>query len=870
MRLHLGWLQQNGYLVGGIALACFLSGRLSEAVLNSGSHASPIWFPAGIALASLLLFGRELWLGVFLGMAGLALSLKTPLPLAIIVATGNTLGAIAGETLLRRANFRPALDTLRDVLNFLGLAVILSPTVNATINTFKAALGGAGVDVFTWQAAAAHWITIWLGDGMGILVATPLLLVWLRQPVMHWLRSPRQVQASDSHFPCWTVEFLVWLLLLAGCSWVVFKSPAQTVISHYPLEYLPFPFIAWAALRLGQKGTVLGSLIVSAVAIIGTMQQGGPFLAKTNNPLHAIFLLQIFVGIITATALVLAAAVTERQQVTDLLRRSEERFRVIAETTACAVVVYQGDRLCYANPAAEQISEYSREELLSMRFWDLVHPEYLELMQQRMLARQRGEPVPGRYEMKILSKTGKERWIDFTAGNIHFEGKPAGLATAYDVTNRKQAEAKLILSAERERLLGEISTRIRSSLKLEEILQNTVDEVRRFLQADRVLIACLATAGQCQAIAESVDPNWAPALGWEVSGEQIQEIRALFATSRTRVIHDTAEVELTPFLSEYYQRCQVKAGVGVALILKGELFGVLIANQCSAPRQWKPFEIDLLEQLANQVEIAIQQGQLYRQVQTLAANLEQQVEERTAELQQRMRELQTTGQVKDLLLHAVSHDLRTPIQGMLMVLNNLRNRCEANETVTLTRSMLDCMIRSGTDQLRLLSSLRDEQSSDEATPALNWQTVHLKQIVQSALVKLNPQLDQNQVTLINQIDPDLQIKGDPQCLEQVFENLLLNAVQHNLPGVTIALDVKATSCSSRLTVAVADTGQGMNPEQCDRLFKPYVRSLDNPHRTGIGLGLYRCHQIISAHGGEMGVTSSPGSGSTLWFALPLA
>ncbi|UBF27902.1 GAF domain-containing protein [Kovacikia minuta CCNUW1] len=98
------------------------------------------------------------------------------------------------------------------------------------------------------------------------------------------------------------------------------------------------------------------------------------------------------------------------------------------------------------------------------------------------------------------------------------------------------------------------------------------------------------------------------------------------------MVNDTEQIEKTPLMRECSQRSLFRAGMGIGLRLNGEMFGVLIAQQCCGPRQWEPFEIELMEQLATQVEIAIQQGQLYRQVQTFAANLECQVEERTAEL----------------------------------------------------------------------------------------------------------------------------------------------------------------------------------------------------------------------------------------------
>jgi GAF domain-containing protein len=95
-------------------------------------------------------------------------------------------------------------------------------------------------------------------------------------------------------------------------------------------------------------------------------------------------------------------------------------------------------------------------------------------------------------------------------------------------------------------------------------------------------------------------------------------------------------------------------------MLGEKLFGLLIANQCSAPREWQQFEIDLIDQLGIQVAIAIQQSSLFQQVQTLNTNLERQVEERTIQLQQKMQELQELNRIKDVVLHTVSHDSAHP------------------------------------------------------------------------------------------------------------------------------------------------------------------------------------------------------------------
>ena len=138
-----------------------------------------------------------------------------------------------------------------------------------------------------------------------------------------------------------------------------------------------------------------------------------------------------------------ATDITERKRAEEALRESETKFRTMAETVAAAAFIFQGERMKYVNSAAEEVTGYTRAELLRMDFWDVIHPDFRDLVRQRGMARQRGEPVPQRYEVKLLRKDGAEIWVDFTAGMIEFEGKPAVLGTAFDVTERKWAEQAL-------------------------------------------------------------------------------------------------------------------------------------------------------------------------------------------------------------------------------------------------------------------------------------------------------------------------------------------------------------------------------------------------------------------------------------------
>jgi PAS domain S-box-containing protein len=138
----------------------------------------------------------------------------------------------------------------------------------------------------------------------------------------------------------------------------------------------------------------------------------------------------------------------------EALGESEATFRALAETSPSGIFVYR-EKFLYVNPVCITMTGYDLEEFLNMPFWNLVHPEHREMVRDRGLARQRGEPVPAHYEFKIIRKDGVGRWLDFAGAMIRFKGEKAGLGIVYDITERKQAEAALKVREEQYRLLVE-------------------------------------------------------------------------------------------------------------------------------------------------------------------------------------------------------------------------------------------------------------------------------------------------------------------------------------------------------------------------------------------------------------------------------
>ena len=150
-----------------------------------------------------------------------------------------------------------------------------------------------------------------------------------------------------------------------------------------------------------------------------------------------------------------ASIAIERSRAEQARRESEELFRSLTETVSASIFIYQGEGFTYFNSACERLTGYTRQELMAMGTFDLIHPDCREAVIQISLARRRGEAAPDRYETRIMTRNGEERWVELAATSIRFRGQPAVLSTAFDITGRKRAEETLRASEERYRMLFE-------------------------------------------------------------------------------------------------------------------------------------------------------------------------------------------------------------------------------------------------------------------------------------------------------------------------------------------------------------------------------------------------------------------------------
>jgi signal transduction histidine kinase/integral membrane sensor domain MASE1 len=304
--------------VGALALAYIVTAQLGLSLGAVSGFATLVWPPAGIALFALLRFGFRLWPGVMIG-ALVANSLAgAAAPVAVGIATGNTLEAVLAAWVLRSAGFDLGLSRLRDAFALFILAALAADLLGATIGVGALSAGGLvnlGTFLETWRS----W---WLGDALGTLTVTPFLLLWWRREA--WQATSKRISEAA----------VVFAMMFITALTVFFTGERGGTLDANALSW-PFftlPMLYWASLRFAQQGAVTATLLLATVSIAGTAAGYGPFLSDTLS--HSLTLVQRFMAVSSMSALVLAAAVSERDRAQTASNAALDQTRFLARASA--------------------------------------------------------------------------------------------------------------------------------------------------------------------------------------------------------------------------------------------------------------------------------------------------------------------------------------------------------------------------------------------------------------------------------------------------------------------------------------------------------------------------------------------------------
>src|SRR5216117_3802660 len=291
-------------LIGILAVIYFIAGKLGLMLASLHASASPVWPPAGIALAALLLLGYRAWPAIFVGAFLVNVTTAGNFATSFAIATGNTLEALAGAWLVNRfAGGRNVFDRPQGVFKF-ALAAAISTVISPVFGVTILALTGFA----DWANYGAIWLTWWLGDATGDLVFTPLVLLWSVASKRRWNKKE-------------AAEVGALLLLLVLLSGVVFGGWPAVSARNYPIVLICGPVVIWTAFRFTQRETATGIFILSAIAVWGTLHGFGPFVRETEN--QSLLAVQWWTAVLSITAMALSAAMTERRRVEEELQQQK-------------------------------------------------------------------------------------------------------------------------------------------------------------------------------------------------------------------------------------------------------------------------------------------------------------------------------------------------------------------------------------------------------------------------------------------------------------------------------------------------------------------------------------------------------------------
>jgi PAS domain S-box-containing protein len=410
-----------------VAALYFALAKGSLAFASINPSATPIWPPTGLALALTLLRGRRILPAIFVGAAAANVATAGTIATSLVIAIGNTLEAFVGAWLMRRwAHGGNALQTPTDIGKFAIIVAGASTPISAFVGVTALSIAGFAA----WESYTEIWATWWLGNATGGIMVTPAILLWARST---WNPQPAGYRPSE----------FVFVVLLAATIGAVALGPLLPPSSgRNALAFLAVLPLLWAALRGGRRDTATVALVLSAFAIWGAAEGGGPFVQPTLNA--SLLLLGSFIATATLPSLALSAAVMSSERA--LAKSERDYHRLVDSVRDYAIFMLDPEgRVTTWNPGAERIKGYAPEEIIGRHFRCFYSEEDRERhVPERALAT---AAETGRFEAEgwRLRKDGTRFRANVVISAIHDEQHQLVGFTKVtrDVTERHEAQAAL-------------------------------------------------------------------------------------------------------------------------------------------------------------------------------------------------------------------------------------------------------------------------------------------------------------------------------------------------------------------------------------------------------------------------------------------
>ncbi len=407
--------------------------------------------------------------------------------------------------------------------------------------------------------------------------------------------------------------------------------------------------------------------------------------------------------------------------------------------------------------------------------------------------------------------------------------------------------------------LDRIRAGINAGLLVDDILEKVYEDFREIIPYNRIGFSTIEENGQVVRAywAKSDLPVMYLTKGYEapLEGSSLQRI---IETGQPRIINDLEEYlrnkpdsESTRLIVEE----GIRSSLTCPLIASGVPIGFLFFSS-ARPYAYLNAHVEIFQRIAGQLSIILEKGRLVAELMEQKAAIERQNEE-----------LRRLNEVKNAFVGMAAHDLRNPIAAVQTAADFL---LEAGDTLDeeTRREILQDIVAQTRHMLGLINDLLDVSQIEAGTLELDLQPVAVKDFLEEAVHRHTGLAAPKGTKVLLEPVPEGTVMADPLRLRQVIDNLISNAVKYSPPGSTVT--VRAERNPGYWRISVQDEGPGISKEEQQNLFQYFARLSTKPtgDEPSTGLGLAISRRMVEAHGGEIGVESEPGKGSTFWFTLP--
>jgi PAS domain S-box-containing protein len=564
-----------------------------------------------------------------------------------------------------------------------------------------------------------------------------------------------------------------------------------------------------------------------------------------------------------------------------LLWGSEETFKKIADfvPVQISIIALEGEtKYLYVNREWEKIIGYSKDELAIVKPIDIVHPEMKHTVLENAQKRLSGHNAPDRYELKVVTKSGDTRMLDFSAIPVVIEEQKAILTTAVDITEQKRAETQLRESNHRLESFLQVSRRITSTFSKSELMQAIVDNATRaiglgsgavYLLSDHDTVYLAATVPPL--------PDGFPEKFRVAAMDDHPHLAKAAATGRAVLIPDSETAVLTPAEQEILQLRKLRSSLFLPIRFADRPIGVLILSSTTKKHAFTDQEISLLQGFADQAAQIFENIKNFEQAAKHAEELEQEIAERKqAEMEReklqgqliQAQKMESVGR----LAGGVAHDFNNMLGVILGYTEFALGKVDVNSDVSRDLKKIQKAAKHSAELTRQLL------------------TFARKQVISPRQLELNDTVESMLSMLRRLIGEDIElawhpgahlwpVKMDPAQIDQILANLCINA-RDAVAGVgRLSMETgnqtfDAAYCRRHpgfvagdfVRLTVSDNGCGMDKTTLAHLFEPFFTTKEVG--KGTGLGLATVYGIVKQNNGFINVYSEPGQGATFTIYLP--